>query len=155
MTTSGKSSKTIQHCLIIVNPATDHMRLTNDPDETRRNVNESLRSQTLIANAAIEQLCRYFYHEVKVQKNKIDDYEELIRARKADIRNLQRGCTLKITKRQADLKIAIYRDAIYGCRAKRNEFMAMNRKIRNKTPLEKYTIALEDDSDDEDVIALG
>lgn len=98
-----------------------------------------------MANIAIDRICRYFHHEIKVQKIKIDDYEETIRGRKTDIRNLQRGCRLHTTRRQADQKIETCLDAIRGCRAKKNEYLAMNRRLRNKVPLEQYITMIEED----------
>lgn len=46
-------------------------------------------------------------------------------------------------------------DAIVGCRWKRNRYMDFNRKLENRTPLEKYLIVFENDKevivlDDED-----
>lgn len=131
--------------LRILDQMTNQLRLTDNPDQMLCRVKQLLRSRVAITYAAIDQICRYFYDETKIQKNKIDDYEEVNRWKKANIRNLQRGRKLKVTGNEADQKIAICLDAINGCRTKRDEYMAINRKLRNKVPLEKCITILEDD----------
>ncbi|KAK5937756.1 hypothetical protein PMZ80_009885 [Knufia obscura] len=120
------------------------IRILGDPDAMKRKLDQVLH-RTSISHSAIETLCRYFFHEIKVLKGKIDDAEETVRARKADIRNLEKGCKLRITRAQA-LKQNDRNQALAdGYRVRKNRWVAMNRKLRGKVPLEKYVQVIEDD----------
>lgn len=88
-------------------------------------------------------------------KNRIDDYEEDIRKQKAVRRHLMKGARLERSSRDADRAIRKSQDAIDGCRWRKNKYMEFNRKLRNRTPLEKYMTVFQDDRevivlDDED-----
>ena len=90
-------------------------------------------------------MCRYFRHEIKVLENKIGDDQESIRNRRSMIIHLGKGVRLRTTRRQAEKEIELYQDAIAGRRVRKAKYMAYNRKLRGRTPSEKYMLVLEDD----------
>lgn len=112
--------------------------------------------KTPFAWSATKALCKYFYHEIKIHKNIIDDCQEQIRTQRAIVKHLENDCKIHDTIDNAQQKIKMLDLLAEGCKSKKNRCMAENRRLRARTPGERHGIVFEDEyEDDGEVIEIN